>query len=40
MSRSMTPFQALNHIREEMKGAFDKDVYKRLVMTLAGANIA
>jgi HD-GYP domain-containing protein (c-di-GMP phosphodiesterase class II) len=39
MIRSMTPFQALNHMRDEMKGAFDKDVYKRLVMTLAGANI-
>jgi HD-GYP domain-containing protein (c-di-GMP phosphodiesterase class II) len=40
LEHRLTPFQALHTIREDMKGAFDKDIYKRLVKTLAGAEIA
>jgi HD-GYP domain-containing protein (c-di-GMP phosphodiesterase class II) len=36
---AMPPFSALRLIREEMDGAFDMDVYKRLVMILSGANM-
>lgn len=36
---AMPPFSALRLIRDEMSGAFDMDVYKRLVMILSGANM-
>jgi HD-GYP domain-containing protein (c-di-GMP phosphodiesterase class II) len=36
---AMPPFQALRLMRDEMDGAFDLDVYKRLVMILSDAKM-
>jgi len=36
---AVTPFEALKIMRDEMAGAFDMDMYKRLVMILSGADI-
>jgi len=36
---AVTPFRALSIMREEMKDAFDPDVFKRLVLILSGAEI-
>ncbi|EFL50671.1 metal dependent phosphohydrolase [Solidesulfovibrio fructosivorans JJ]] len=36
---AMQPFQALRLMRDEMGGAFDLDVFKRLVVILSGANM-
>ena len=33
------PFEALKFIRSDMKGAFDPDAYRRLVLVLGGADI-
>lgn len=38
-AESVTPFKALSIMREEMKNAFDPDVFKRLVLVLSGAQI-
>lgn len=38
-AKGMTPFEALNLMREEMAGAFDMEVYRRLVLVLSGADI-
>lgn len=38
-AKGMSPFAALNLIREEMTGAFDMEVYRRLVLVLSGADI-
>jgi HD-GYP domain-containing protein (c-di-GMP phosphodiesterase class II) len=35
----LSPYEALNHIKEQYKNAFSEDVYKRLIMILSGANI-
>ncbi|EPR39824.1 metal dependent phosphohydrolase [Desulfovibrio sp. X2] len=37
--RALRPFEALKRMREDMHGAFDVDVYKRLVLVLSGAEI-
>ncbi len=36
---ALTPFEALRVMRNDMVGAFDTDVFKRLVMVLSGAEI-
>jgi len=36
---AVTPFKALTIMREDMKGSFDDDVFKRFVLILSGANI-
>ncbi|WP_245587787.1 HD-GYP domain-containing protein [Desulfovibrio inopinatus] len=36
---ALTPFEALRVMRNEMSGAFDSDVFKKLVMVLSGAEI-
>lgn len=38
-SEAVTPFEALKIMRDDMAGAFDLDIYKRLVMILSGADI-
>jgi putative nucleotidyltransferase with HDIG domain len=38
-AETYTPFKALTMMREVMKGAFDPEVYKRLVLILSGAKI-
>jgi HD-GYP domain-containing protein (c-di-GMP phosphodiesterase class II) len=38
-AKAQSPFEALTVMRAEMKGAFDAEVYKRLVMVLSGAEV-
>lgn len=38
-AEAVTPFEALKIMRDDMAGAFDLDIYKRLVMILSGADI-
>jgi putative nucleotidyltransferase with HDIG domain len=38
-AKPQSPFEALTVMRDEMKGAFDGEVYKRLVMVLSGAEL-
>jgi HD-GYP domain-containing protein (c-di-GMP phosphodiesterase class II) len=38
-SKAKTPFEALRIMKESMSGHFDSEVYKRLVLVLAGADI-
>ncbi|WP_035104489.1 HD-GYP domain-containing protein [Desulfohalovibrio reitneri] len=38
-AKARTPFMALKHMREDMQGAFDIDVFKRMVLVLSGADI-
>ena len=37
--RTLTPFEALNRMRDRMAGYFDPEVYKRLILVLSGAEI-
>lgn len=36
---AMSPFEALRVMRDDMRGAFDLEVFKRLVTVLSGANL-
>jgi HD-GYP domain-containing protein (c-di-GMP phosphodiesterase class II) len=38
-AEAISPFEALKIMRDDMAGAFDLDIYKRLVMILSGADI-
>ena len=38
-AKQITPFEALSIMRDEMDGAFDQRVFKRLVMVLSGAKV-
>ncbi|THB67646.1 MAG: HD-GYP domain-containing protein [Desulfovibrio sp.] len=38
-AKAVSPFHALKVMRDEMKGAFDKEVFKRFIGVLSGANI-
>lgn len=38
-AKQITPFEALSIMRDEMDGAFDQRVFKRLVMVLSGAQV-
>jgi len=38
-AEAATPFEALRIMRDEMRGAFDLDLFKRLVAVLSGADI-
>ncbi len=38
-AKSQSPFEALTIMRDDMKGAFDPEIYRRLVMVLSGAEI-
>jgi len=38
-AQQLTPFQALSLMRQDMEGAFDLEVFKRLIMVLSGAAV-
>lgn len=38
-AKGMRPFEALQYMRDQMRGAFDVEVFKRFIMVLSGAGL-